>query len=266
MECYVINLDRSPDRWEHMQKQLSTIGTQHTSLKIQRVVGVDGYKLTENEISFHQQSAFSLSKIACPRDLSKAEIGCYLSHKKCWEKLINSSSDWGLILEDDITIFPSASKYIESPSWIPKGIDLVQIFIPTNPWLALVDKKNIKLLNNATLYHPLKPSPIGCLAYFISKKAAKEAIEHSQKLSMPVDEFLFSPLSAFAKHHPVWRLNPAVICHGEFQSAIQAKDCKDRNAYGNNYIAKYNPLRYILRQKHNIKKLFALRQTFTIEQ
>lgn len=52
MECYVINLDRSPDRWEHMQKQLSTIGTQHTSLKIQRVVGVDGYKLTENEISF----------------------------------------------------------------------------------------------------------------------------------------------------------------------------------------------------------------------
>lgn len=85
MECYVINLDRSPDRWEHMQKQLSTIGTQHTSLKIQRVVGVDGYKLTENEISFHQQSAFSLSKIACPRDLSKAEIGCYLSHKKCWE-------------------------------------------------------------------------------------------------------------------------------------------------------------------------------------
>lgn len=168
MECYVINLDRSPDRWEHMQKQLSTIGTQHTSLKIQRVVGVDGYKLTENEISFHQQSAFSLSKIACPRDLSKAEIGCYLSHKKCWEKLINSSSDWGLILEDDITIFPSASKYIESPSWIPKGIDLVQIFIPTNPWLALVDKKNIKLPNNATLYHPLKPSPIGCLAYFIS--------------------------------------------------------------------------------------------------
>lgn len=145
MECYVINLDRSPDRWEHMQKQLSTIGAQHTSLKIQRVVGVDGSKLTENEISFHQQSAFNLSKIACPRDLSKAEIGCYLSHKKCWEKLINSSSDWILILEDDITIFPSASKYIESPSWIPEGIDLVQIFISTNPWVALVDKKKYQI-------------------------------------------------------------------------------------------------------------------------
>lgn len=170
------------------------------------------------------------------------------------------------ILEDDITIFPSASKYIESPSWIPEGIDLVQIFIPTNPWVALVDKKNFKLPKNATLYHPLKPSPIGCLAYFISKKAAKEAIEHSQKLSMPVDEFLFSPLSAFAKHHPVWRLNPAVICHGEFQSTIQDKGCKDRNKSSKyNYIAKYNPIRFILRQKHNIKKLFALRQIFTID-
>lgn len=74
MECYVINLDRSPDRWEHMQKQLSTIGTQHTSLKIQRVVGVDGYKLTENEISFHQQSAFSLSKIACQEIFQKRKL------------------------------------------------------------------------------------------------------------------------------------------------------------------------------------------------
>lgn len=54
MERYVINLDRSPDRWEHMQKQLSTIGAQHTSLKIQRVAGVDGSKLTGNEISSHQ--------------------------------------------------------------------------------------------------------------------------------------------------------------------------------------------------------------------
>lgn len=217
------------------------------------------YHFINNQYSVYQ-------KLLAQEIFQKRKLDVIYHTKKCWEKLINSSSDWGLILEDDITIFPSASKYIEYPSWIPKGIDLVQIFIPTNPWLALVDKKNIKLLNNATLYHPLKPSPIGCLAYFISKKAAKEAIEHSQKLSMPVDEFLFSPLSAFAKHHPVWRLNPAVICHGEFQSTIQAKDCKDRNAYGNNYIAKYNPLRYILRQKHNIKKLFALRQTFTIEQ
>lgn len=145
------------------------------------------YHFINNQHSVYQ-------KLLAQEIFQKRKLDVIYHTKKCWEKLINSSSDWGLILEDDITIFPSASKYIESPSWIPKGIDLVQIFIPTNPWLALVDKKNIKLLNNATLYHPLKPSPIGCLAYFISKKAAKEAIEHSQKLSMPVDEFLF-PLS-----------------------------------------------------------------------
>lgn len=74
MECYVINLDRSPDRWEHMQKQLSTISTQHTSLKIQRVVGVDGCKLTENEISFHQQSAFSLSKLLAQEIFQKRKL------------------------------------------------------------------------------------------------------------------------------------------------------------------------------------------------
>src|SRR5689334_10163025 len=39
---------------------------------------------------------------SCGRTLFHTEIGCYVSHFKCWEWLANSEYDQVIILEDDV--------------------------------------------------------------------------------------------------------------------------------------------------------------------
>lgn len=90
----LINLDKNSERLAFMRKQLNSLG-----IPFIRVPGVYGKLLSTEE------------KDAClikpaPKDrewlypLNENEIGCFLSHKKCWEMLLESPEAWALILED----------------------------------------------------------------------------------------------------------------------------------------------------------------------
>ena len=89
---FVLNLDRASDRWAQVQKQMSEQG-----LEVERLSAVDGKKLTDAEMQTHSTK---MAAFLQPRGV----IGCYLSHKKFWQMVVDRNLDSAIIFEDDVRL------------------------------------------------------------------------------------------------------------------------------------------------------------------
>ncbi|EKE85248.1 glycosyltransferase family 25 protein [Idiomarina xiamenensis] len=94
----LINLDRSPQRLADATAQLDAIG-----MPYERVSAADGAALSDAE-----RACFDVDK-AQQRyhyDLTWGEVGCYLSHLRCWQKIVDEQLDYAIIVEDDLCLSP----------------------------------------------------------------------------------------------------------------------------------------------------------------
>lgn len=214
---FVINLDSSTERMDRMSRRLNEL-----KISFERIPAVNGRDLSDELISqiTYPYNHFE-SRVRFPRTLTKGEVGCFLSHRKCWEKLIESNEEWALIMEDDIRISDSAPKYMLSADWIPSGVKIVQL-----SWSLPIQKGRIRdevipIDNIVDLVAPLYPEPLGCQCYIISREFAKAALSLSEKLEAPVDVIIFSPYFELANTFTVWRTAPTfVVANEEIESDI----------------------------------------------
>ena len=94
---FVINLDESVERYQEVLPQL-----QKFSINAERISGVRGSKLSEHE--FSQAYDEVANKKYFRRGLTVGEVGCYLSHRKIWQRMVDENIEFALVLEDDIVI------------------------------------------------------------------------------------------------------------------------------------------------------------------
>ena len=219
MKTFLINLDRSVDRLEVMKKRLADLG-----LRFERVSAIEGSKVSSE--SYHSQSPSP----RYPHHLTPGEIGCFLSHKKCWEILIKSNEEWALILEDNCIFSPSAACYLYNTNWIPDDCDLINLC--NRSGIYIYADKSIALDDGNTLVRVKASSPIGTYAYFISKEAARVALEKADKICEPIDNFLFGPYSEFSALIEHWRLLGTVVkrCDNT-QTVITGRSNNNRSWY-----------------------------------
>ena len=201
-EVYLINLDRSKDRLMAMASHLN-----HLDIEFQRVAATDAQTLSE---AIYQ--TVTTPNIEYPHQLKPGEIACFLSHHTCWQKLVDSDNDWALIFEDHCDFSPLANRYLKSTDWIPNECELVQLIYSQNP---VYSSRQINLQDGNVLAALSCSSPIGCSAYFISRKAAELALSEAKKIICPVDNFLFGPWSSYSKKVQCWRLLGAVVKRAE---------------------------------------------------
>ena len=198
MKTYLINLDKSIDRLKIMKRRTEDIG-----ISFERVVGINGADLCNSSVIMNAPNEMF------PHFLAPGEIGCFLSHRKCWENLVHSDADWALILEDDCIFHPMAAQYLTSANWIPESCQLIQ-FVYRHGIKTYSDKQ-IQLSDGNFLLRSVASAPVGAYAYFISKDAARIALEKSQTISEPVDNFLFGMFSPFSHHVDCWRPQGVVV-------------------------------------------------------
>ena len=87
----IISLKDSGARRNFMQKQCEALQQPCTF-----VDAVAGSKLTPamvDEVAHH-----------CKMRLSRNEVGCFLSHKACWQKTVSDGLSYAIIVEDDVTV------------------------------------------------------------------------------------------------------------------------------------------------------------------
>ncbi len=93
IKTLLINLDRSPDRLVNATKNLQAHG-----IAFERIAAVDGNRLSEEQLAqLTEQDAISGKTWITPQ-----VVGCSLSHREAYKRIIDSNCDWGLVLEDDI--------------------------------------------------------------------------------------------------------------------------------------------------------------------
>jgi len=102
-----------------MNKQLSQVG-----ICYERIPAIKGNCLTEIEITTEYSAA--LNKKFFRATLSLGEIGCYISHRNVWRKMVVENIEFAVVLEDDMIIESNFIK-IFSLAEVLKKYDLIKL-------------------------------------------------------------------------------------------------------------------------------------------
>jgi len=190
---YVINMDKSKDRLATMEKQIPKLGRPFT-----RISAIDGAALSPDDFDRY---ATRFCRYFC----SKGMIGCFLSHRKAWQTIVDNDDRYALVLEDDCYLRPDFQEELT--------VAMQELQLLDDQWDFLYagyfgpsssDKPNTMMCTLQSLFlkeipkkkhdgtHTFVPlSPVGFHCYVVSQKGARKLLEHLDKASYHVDvEFL----------------------------------------------------------------------------
>lgn len=130
---FVINLDRAPERWFKMQKELKHIsdssGTEILKLT-ERQVAIDANQFSYEPVKDTEIDPFytlgdqlfvepqplvfpTRLELNAPIRMSRAEIAVARSHINIWKKVASGNYEYVLILEDDTWFYPRFANYLD---------------------------------------------------------------------------------------------------------------------------------------------------------
>lgn len=208
MICYLINLDRSPERLANMQAQFDRAGIAFT-----RVSGVDGKLLSDEELV---AVVDPVQRWEIPMPAS--EIGCFLSHKKCIELIACGADEYVAIFEDDVTLSDDCAILLKQTEWIPENADIIKI--DTQDRLVVLEGiKEIPEVSRALARLRSKHLCLG--GYIVSRKAAKHILYHMDKISVPVDNLIYDPQYELFSQLNIYQLTPALCMQIDADSLIE---------------------------------------------
>jgi len=181
VEVLVINLESELQRRVHMQQHLN----QH-NLDFSFITAVDGRKLSPRCLTAcYNESA---AKKIWYRPLALTEIGCVLSHLKCYQYIAANNLAGALILEDDIILYPQARNCFARLGAHYKSTDNKVVFFQYHKNYARFSK-SLQLLPTHKIY-PIQPLWVNanCAhAYYITQQAARSLSNYYQKITHPID-------------------------------------------------------------------------------
>ncbi len=118
LAVFVINLNSSKSRLEKITRELHAKG-----VPFERIEAVDGRRLPDPA-----KSVSPFSRVFRRMPLLPPTIGCWLSHKKVWEKIIAEKIPLSLVLEDDAS--PRVSfEELASVDLNRSGLDLLRVHV-----------------------------------------------------------------------------------------------------------------------------------------
>jgi len=187
VKAFVVNLDRRPDRLAKITRALDSI-----DLEFQRVSAVDGRELHLKE-HIRPWMAWLYEGFSYP--LTGA-IGCYLSHLKIWQYIINEDIDQAMVLEDDV-LPHKWDKDILRINLGSLGIDLLRIGVGEQRYQRMKDmiatnvsrSETIMVCSRHIVSSTIKGAPRAVSgAYIITNKGAA-ICSRMGKYWFPVDNY-----------------------------------------------------------------------------
>ncbi|MBB5576710.1 MULTISPECIES: glycosyltransferase family 25 protein [Rhizobium] len=172
---YVINLDRSPERWERLREQAAQYG-----LSVTRIAAIDGSTIPERDrIDFHPRQFIYHNG----RKLLAGEYGCYRSHLLALQQFVASGDKMAIIMEDDVELnqrlIPRALAAMDSVC----GARLVKLVNH-----RLVGFKPISETAECDIVGRCLHGPQGSAAcYIVNRQAAKKLLITLKPMFLPYD-------------------------------------------------------------------------------
>jgi glycosyl transferase, family 25 len=161
---FVISLERSSDRRHSMATQFD-----RTSIDFEFFPATNGEKLTQHELAQYDEQ-FVIERISRP--MSRAEVGCYLSHARLWKKIVDEGIPWAVILEDDVDLMCDVDGLLSAVGALPFGWELIRL-----AGLGLAPALPLFPLPGETTLATLLQGAGGTQGYCISLRGAKKLLD-----------------------------------------------------------------------------------------
>ncbi|NHG50114.1 glycosyltransferase family 25 protein [Campylobacter jejuni] len=188
MKVFIINLERSLDRKEYMQRQIQKLFEKNSDLKnkLEFIFFKAVDAKNKEHLEFKQYFPWWVSWVL-GRELSDGEKACFTSHYKLWQECVKIDEPI-IILEDDVEFsdefLNNGEEYIEELS--KSEYEYVR-------FCYLFDKKFYPLNKNYLLsFEKLA----GTQGYVLKPSAAKKFIKYAKRWIYPVDDYM----DMFYKH------------------------------------------------------------------
>lgn len=188
MKVFIINLERSLDRKEYMQRQIQKLFEKNSDLKNKlefiffKAVDAKNKEYLEFKQYFPWWASWVLG-----RELSDGEKACFTSHYKLWQECVKIDEPI-IILEDDVEF---------SDEFLNNGEEYIEELLKSEyeyvRFCYLFDKKFYPLNKNYLLsFEKLA----GTQGYVLKPSAAKKFIKYAKRWIYPVDDYM----DMFYKH------------------------------------------------------------------
>ncbi len=121
-----------------------------------------------------------------PFALSPGEVGCFLSHRACWRKIVEDGLEYALIVEDDL----AADRIV----W-PEALGLIAGHAGPDSYIRIPAKNRetaVRVIAQGTKARLFLPRVIGLqtVAQVVGRDAATRLLGASETIDRPVDTFV----------------------------------------------------------------------------
>lgn len=193
INIYVINLDKDTTRLNNIKLDYDKLECKnnYNLLRVSAVLGKD-LDFSKLNLSIRTRACFDEKRTTHESIDSLGVIGCYLSHVKCWNLVLNNSSnDYGIVCEDDVELNNNLCEKI------PKlWNELVQKYKPRTPLILLLNAID-KFYNpnedeneaNGELQR-VNGRFFGAGAYILNKNAAAVLLKYAFPIEVHVDSYI----------------------------------------------------------------------------
>jgi len=209
-KIFIINLDRSVERYQHALDQLAA----WPDLPIERVSAADGRIMDEQQLS--QYYSLALNKRLYHKILKPAEKGCFISHIWCWQRVVEQQLDFALILEDDFIINGDMAALLQQVSTLPGDWHLLKLAMPNK-------QQKIIAAEPGAIFQRVffAKNPVSTVAQLVSLAGAQQLLAKTIPFYRPVDVALQHTWELQIRAEAIWPLifKPDL----SFESSINSK-------------------------------------------
>lgn len=179
ISAFVITLERAVERRPHA-KWIET----NVPLPCVAISAVDGTAMSADTVaSLYSRQIY---KPRYPHALRRGEIGCFLSHRKAWQAIVDQRLDAALILEDDVTF--EVTRLREAVKFVRENMidgDYIQLQVRDIASLHPI----VTRTETYSLVQP-RPAPLRTTAQIVTRAAAERLLTLTEHIDRPVDAFL----------------------------------------------------------------------------
>lgn len=176
-KVFLINLAKSTER---LKKSSARLAAQN--IQFERIPAIDGTKLTNAEIQAHYSSQLNSKQYY--RNLGYGEIGCFLSHRLAWQKIVEQKLPYAIVLEDDFQLVGDLSAVFSTIDSLKCDWQLLKLAAYQNRTRPIKVTKQVNEQFDLVLH---KKPLTGCCAQAITYETAKRLLRVTEQFGCPVD-------------------------------------------------------------------------------
>ncbi|QBP76807.1 hypothetical protein E2K99_18185 [Herbaspirillum huttiense] len=189
----VISLVESQDRRRYIADQFASVGLNFRFF--------DAERFTQHPSSYDAATRWKVHG----NHMNLSEIGCYDSHYRIWQELVQSGQEMWCILEDDVELgtgFAETLQAIAATSF-PFGIMRLCDAGGEDSW-------QVAVLENGSIVKDHRKQPFGTQGYVIHRDAAKVLVEKARNIVYAVDDLLNRTWEHRVR---IFSVTPSVLLH-----------------------------------------------------